>query len=162
MHTERDIAKETVTCIVLPPNISFTWTQVTQLNVASSVDSKYKDTIPCHGYTGCPKSPDAVLRGYISGTPGTTEMAWFPKDASHPLVFSGILKMSNILFFFLSYLRKQKFFRPIFFCFCVCFAIFFEPANKRRQWKTCQWIDSFPLSLTRERGEREQDHFHYL
>jgi hypothetical protein len=24
--------------------------------------------------TGCPKSPDAVLGGYISGTPGTTEL----------------------------------------------------------------------------------------
>jgi hypothetical protein len=29
----------------------------------------------CWRYTGCSKSPDAVLRGYISGTPGTTEMA---------------------------------------------------------------------------------------
>jgi hypothetical protein len=26
-------------------------------------------------YTGCPKSPDAVLRGYISVTPETTEVA---------------------------------------------------------------------------------------
>jgi hypothetical protein len=34
--------------------------------------------------TGCPKSPDAVLRGYISGTPRTTEMGWVPKDASYP------------------------------------------------------------------------------
>jgi hypothetical protein len=36
------------------------------------------------GNTGCLKSPGAVLRDYISGTPGMTEMALTPKDASHP------------------------------------------------------------------------------
>jgi hypothetical protein len=40
--------------------------------------------IQTHLYTGCPKSPDAVLQGYISGYPGTTEMTGPPKDASHP------------------------------------------------------------------------------
>jgi hypothetical protein len=41
-----------------------------------------------HATTGCPESPNTVLRGYISGTPGTTEMGSVPKDASHPLVLS--------------------------------------------------------------------------
>jgi hypothetical protein len=34
-------------------------------------------------YTGCPKSPEVVLRGYISETLGTTEMASAPKEASN-------------------------------------------------------------------------------
>jgi hypothetical protein len=34
--------------------------------------------------TACPKSPDAVLRGYISGTLGTTKMAEALKDAAQP------------------------------------------------------------------------------
>jgi hypothetical protein len=36
-------------------------------------------------YTGCPKSPDAVLRGYI---PGTTEMAKVLADLRKKLFFT--------------------------------------------------------------------------
>jgi hypothetical protein len=35
-------------------------------------------------YTGCARSPWTVSRGYISGTHGTTETAWVPKNAPHP------------------------------------------------------------------------------
>jgi hypothetical protein len=42
------------------------------------------DVTQITSYTGCPKSPDSVLRGHISRTPGPTEMAYTPKDASHP------------------------------------------------------------------------------
>jgi hypothetical protein len=65
--------------------------------------------------TECPKSPDAVLRGYISGTPGTTK--WHRCQKMHLilkfcLVF---IKISNILLFFqvMADLRRKNL-NPIF------------------------------------------------